>query len=78
MIGNDWDNILENVWKSEGFNKFMNKVKEEYKTNTCYPEFNNIFNALKFNTPPNEIPKTNNATLFIIIFKILALSSAIK
>ena len=54
MIGNDWDTILENIWKSEGFNKFMNKVKEEYRTYTCYPEFNNIFNALKM-TPYSNV-----------------------
>ena len=47
MIGNDWDTVLEPVWKSPGFHKFMNIVKEEYKTHTCYPEYNNIFNALK-------------------------------
>ena len=44
MIGNDWDKVLDSVWKSEGFNKFMNNVKAEYQKNTCYPEFNNIFN----------------------------------
>ena len=37
MIGNDWDNVLESVWKSEGFHKFMNKVKEEYSKYTCFP-----------------------------------------
>lgn len=47
MIGNDWDIILKNVWKSEGFKSFMNIVKKEYKEHICYPEFDNIFNALK-------------------------------
>ncbi len=47
MIGNDWDNLLSSVWKSEGFHKFMKKVDNEYKNYTCYPEYNNIFNALK-------------------------------
>lgn len=47
MIGNDWDIILKSVWESEGFKTFMDKVKKEYKENICYPEFNNIFNALK-------------------------------
>ena len=54
MIGNDWDTVLEPVWKSPGFHKFMNIVKEEYKTHTCYPEYNNIFNALKL-TPYNNV-----------------------
>ena len=47
MIGNDWDKVLDSVWKSNGFNKFMSNVKKEYETHTCYPAFENIFNALK-------------------------------
>ena len=30
LIGNDWDNILNNVWESEGFKKFLHIVKNEY------------------------------------------------
>lgn len=48
MIGNDWDILLNSVWKSPNFNKFMNKVKEEYNNNICYPKWENIFNALKY------------------------------
>lgn len=47
MIGNDWDTILDSVWKSSGFNKFLSVVKNEYKNYTCYPKYENIFNALK-------------------------------
>lgn len=54
MIGNDWDIVLKSVWESPNFNRFMDKVKEEYKKYTCYPEFNNIFNALKL-TPYKNI-----------------------
>lgn len=54
MIGNDWDIVLKSVWESEGFNKFMNKVKEEYKNYTCYPAYENIFNALK-STPYSKV-----------------------
>ncbi len=54
MIGNDWDIILKNVWESEGFKNFMNEVKKEYNKNICYPEFDNIFNALK-QTPYNKV-----------------------
>ena len=32
----------------------MDKVKSEYKKYTCYPEFNNIFNALKL-TPYSNV-----------------------
>ena len=54
MIGNDWDIVLDSVWKSEGFHKFMDKVKDEYNKYTCYPKFKNIFNALKL-TPYKNI-----------------------
>lgn len=47
MIGNDWDNKLNIIWKSEGFKKFLNIIDNEYKTKTIYPPKNYIFNALK-------------------------------
>lgn len=54
MIGNDWDDVLASVWNSNGFHKFMNIVKEKYRENTCFPEYNNIFNALKL-TPYKDV-----------------------
>ena len=54
MIGNDWDVVLDSVWKSDGFKRFMTKVQNEYKNYTCYPEYNNIFNALKL-TPYSKV-----------------------
>ena len=54
MIGNDWDEVLSVVWNSDGFKRFMAKVKEEYSKYTCYPEYNNIFNALK-QTPFKDV-----------------------
>ena len=47
MIGNDWDIVLSTVWNSPNFKKFMNNVKEEYKNYTCFPKWDDIFNALK-------------------------------
>lgn len=47
MIGNDWDNILSIIEKSDGFKKFLHLIDEKYKNNVVYPEKNNIFNALK-------------------------------
>lgn len=47
MIGNDWDNILEIIWKSEGFKKFMQIINHEYQTKTIFPLKHNVFNALK-------------------------------
>ncbi len=54
MIGNDWDTILKSVFESEGFNKFMNNVKEKYKNDICYPKYENIFYALKL-TPYKNV-----------------------
>ncbi len=54
MIGNDWDIKLKTVWESPNFKQFLNIVKNKYKENTCFPEFNNIFNSLKL-TPYNQV-----------------------
>lgn len=54
MIGNDWDNKLKVIWESPGFKKFMEKIEHEYKTETCYPSYENIFNALKM-TPYEKV-----------------------
>lgn len=47
MIGNDWDNVLSVIWKSEGFKKFMRIIDDEYSNKTVFPLRENIFNALK-------------------------------
>ena len=47
MIGNDWDILLKNIFEGEGFNNFIKSIKDKYKTNICYPEYDDIFNALK-------------------------------
>ena len=54
MIGNDWDDKLRIIWDSHGFEKFWNLIKKEYETKTVYPEFNNIFSALKL-TPYKDV-----------------------
>lgn len=54
VVGNEWDEKLNSIWTSEGFKKFMEIVKEKYKEGTCFPEYNNIFNALKL-TPYNKV-----------------------
>ena len=54
MIGNDWDNVLKSVWNSDGFKRFMKKVDDEYNHYTCYPSYENIFNALK-QTPYKDV-----------------------
>lgn len=54
MIGNDWDNKLSVIWKSEEFKKFMDIINHEYDTKTIYPPKEDIFAALK-NTPFKDV-----------------------
>jgi len=54
VIGNDWDEKLNSVWNSDRFKRFMEIVKKKYKETTCFPEYNNIFNALKL-TPYSNV-----------------------
>ena len=53
MIGNDWDNKLEIIWKSEGFKKFYELIENEYNTKTIFPPKDYIFNALKLTSYSN-------------------------
>ena len=46
MIGNDWDNILKDVYNSEYFEKIKENVRREYKTKTIFPPGKKIFYAL--------------------------------
>ena len=48
MIGNLWDQYLEQEYKKEYFQKLMNFVKEEYKRKTIYPKQNEVFNAFRY------------------------------
>ncbi len=54
MIGNDWDDKLNNIFNSVGYNTFINKIKNEYNNFTCYPKYENIYNALKL-TPYSNV-----------------------
>ena len=54
MIGNDWDQKLKVVWESPNFKKFMNIIDNKYKESTCFPKYENIFNALKL-TPYKDV-----------------------
>ncbi|MBQ9833783.1 MAG: uracil-DNA glycosylase [Bacilli bacterium] len=54
MIGNDWDEVLSNIWNSSGFKNFYNIILNEYKTKTIYPLLPDIFNALKL-TPFKDV-----------------------
>ena len=53
MIGNNWDNLLEEEYKKEYFKELMDFVKNEYKTKTIYPKQNEVFNAFRYTSFDN-------------------------
>ncbi len=48
MINKKWDTILEDEFKKDYFKKLGTFVKQEYKNKTCFPKYENIFNALRY------------------------------
>lgn len=50
----DWNIILKDIYNSKEYKILINKVKEEYKTKTIYPSFNNVFKALEL-TPYKNV-----------------------
>lgn len=54
MINNDWDVILKDMFDSSEFKNLINKVRLEYDNNTCFPKYEDIFNAFKL-TPYNKV-----------------------
>ena len=48
MIGNKWDQLLNDEYKKEYFTKLMDFVKQEYKEKTIYPKQNEVFNAFRY------------------------------
>ncbi len=47
MIGNDWDNVLKDVFESENYLKLEQFLLDEYQRNVIYPTKENIYTALK-------------------------------
>lgn len=54
MIGNDWDQVLDVIWKSDGFKKFYSMILSCYKKETVFPKEEEIFNSLKL-TPYKNV-----------------------
>ena len=48
MINVGWDKVLKDELKKQYFRKLGCFIKKEYKTNICYPDYVNIFNALRY------------------------------
>ena len=42
-----WNEFIENEKNKDYYKVLESKVEEAYKTNVCYPEYDNIFNAFK-------------------------------
>jgi uracil-DNA glycosylase len=53
-IGNEWDELLHDEFQKEYYQKLRAFLKEEYRTQTIYPDMHDIFNALKY-TPYNQV-----------------------
>ncbi len=53
-IGNDWDEVLSPLFKSENYLKIREFLKSEYSHKTIYPSMFDIFNAFK-ETPYSEV-----------------------
>ena len=47
-IGNSWDSILADEFKSPYYLQLREFLKHEYSTQTIYPDMYDIFNALKY------------------------------
>ena len=48
MINKKWDIILEEEFNKDYFKKLGIFIKNEYKTKTVFPPYENIFDALRF------------------------------
>lgn len=48
MINKKWDEVLKEEVNKQYFKKLGSYVKNEYDKKTVYPEYKNIFNALKY------------------------------
>lgn len=47
-IGNDWDELLKDEFKSEYYQRLRQFLKYEYSAHTIHPDMYDIFNALKW------------------------------
>ena len=47
-LGNDWDEILADEFRSEYYLKLREFLKSEYSTQRIYPPMNDIYNALRY------------------------------
>ena len=48
MINIGWDKVLDSEMQKDYFKTLGKFVKDEYKNGVCYPDYANIFNALRY------------------------------
>jgi len=48
MINEKWDKVLKEEFEKDYFKELGCFVKSEYKNKICYPDYKNIFNALRY------------------------------
>lgn len=53
MVGNDWDQILSDEYEKDYFKELMLFVDNAYSNDTCYPDKNDIFKALRLSSYKN-------------------------
>ena len=53
-VGNDWDEVLKDLFKSENYLKIREFLKKEYSEHVVYPSPYDIFNAFKL-TPYSAV-----------------------
>lgn len=54
QIGNSWDDVLAEEFKKDYYVQLRDFLKQEYSTQTIYPQMHNIFNALQY-TPYEKV-----------------------
>ena len=53
MVGNDWDQILSDEYEKDYFKELVLFVDNAYSNETCYPDKNDIFKALRLSSYKN-------------------------
>ena len=54
MIGNDWDNILQDEFRKDYFYNLLKFIQGEYKRTTIFPPKNEVFKAFRY-TPYQDL-----------------------
>ncbi|MDP2425149.1 MAG: uracil-DNA glycosylase [Candidatus Izemoplasmatales bacterium] len=50
MLNNDWDELLFTEFQKPYFLQLVAQIKKEYELYTCYPQMNQVFEALRYSS----------------------------